>query len=137
MKHKWLTDDQPSNEHDLSAGLRDNYQARRRWRTTINTVRMTNRLRSFTSSRSATSPDEDASTEDEDTEYHDTQEDGEAQGGEPNGDGTYGRVLGGGPEARVAENDREDARSEQKRRERRESDAKIHELAMKMSTVNV
>ncbi|GAA98475.1 uncharacterized protein L969DRAFT_625794 [Mixia osmundae IAM 14324] len=44
LKHKWLNEHSPSDEHDLSHGLRENWNARRTWRSTISAVTATQRL---------------------------------------------------------------------------------------------
>ncbi|KIM71295.1 hypothetical protein PILCRDRAFT_830438 [Piloderma croceum F 1598] len=49
----WLTTHQPSTEHDLSTGLRDNFNARARWRSAIGAVRGLHRLASLTKASAA------------------------------------------------------------------------------------
>ncbi|KAL8276514.1 hypothetical protein RQP46_011062 [Phenoliferia psychrophenolica] len=44
LKHKWLTGHEPSVEHDLSTGLRDNWNSRRRWKSTVSSLIATSRL---------------------------------------------------------------------------------------------
>ncbi len=41
---QWLTDHEPSEEHDLGHGLRENWNPKRRWRSTINSVIASQRL---------------------------------------------------------------------------------------------
>ncbi|KAH7908142.1 kinase-like domain-containing protein [Hygrophoropsis aurantiaca] len=53
-KH-WLTEHEPSTEHDVGAGLRENFNAKARWRTAINSARAMNRFVRRASSASATS----------------------------------------------------------------------------------
>ncbi|EGN94292.1 hypothetical protein SERLA73DRAFT_188093 [Serpula lacrymans var. lacrymans S7.3] len=51
-KH-WLTTHEPSTEHDISVGLKDNFNARQRWRTAINSARALHRLGRRTSAVSS------------------------------------------------------------------------------------
>ncbi|KAM0788630.1 hypothetical protein ACM66B_001749 [Microbotryomycetes sp. NB124-2] len=44
LRHKWLTDHEPSNEHDLGTGIRENWDSRKRWKSTINSLIATQRL---------------------------------------------------------------------------------------------
>ncbi|KAK4698858.1 hypothetical protein P7C70_g7411, partial [Phenoliferia sp. Uapishka_3] len=44
LGHKWLTDHNPSVEHDLSSGLRENWNSKRRWKATVNSLIATSRL---------------------------------------------------------------------------------------------
>ncbi|KAL8286546.1 hypothetical protein RQP46_004563 [Phenoliferia psychrophenolica] len=44
LRHKWLTDHQPSVAHDLSSGLRDNWNARRCFKKSVSTLIATSRL---------------------------------------------------------------------------------------------
>jgi calcium/calmodulin-dependent protein kinase I len=44
---QWLTTHEPSTEHDLSTGLRENFNPAARWRTAINATRAMHRLGSF------------------------------------------------------------------------------------------
>ncbi|KAJ7348004.1 CAMK/CAMK1 protein kinase [Mycena albidolilacea] len=46
LNDPWLTTHTPSTEHDLAAGLRDNFDARARWKTAIAGVRVLGRLNS-------------------------------------------------------------------------------------------
>ena len=41
---QWLTEHSPSTEHDLSHGLRDNWNPQRRWKATVNSVIASQRL---------------------------------------------------------------------------------------------
>lgn len=43
---QWLTTHEPSTEHDLAVGLRENFDARARWKTAIAGVRVVGRLNS-------------------------------------------------------------------------------------------
>lgn len=154
LNHPWLTQHQPSKEHDLSGGLRDNWSAssplssladqklkvtgavrgaRRRWRTTIKTVQASNRLKSFTSSRSTTpaSSSQDADSDSDADTYHDTKDDDEED---------EERVLGGGPEAQVVENEKADERKrerENSKEKKQDSDKKLNDLVNKVSAVEV
>ncbi|KZT40415.1 Pkinase-domain-containing protein [Sistotremastrum suecicum HHB10207 ss-3] len=49
-KDPWLTTHEPSTEHDLSQGLRENFNPRARWNSAINSVRALHRLNSPASS---------------------------------------------------------------------------------------
>ncbi|KAM0751048.1 Pkinase-domain-containing protein [Meredithblackwellia eburnea MCA 4105] len=44
LKHKWFIDHTPSTEHDLSDGIRENWSARKKWKSTVNSLIMTQRL---------------------------------------------------------------------------------------------
>ncbi|KAF8344980.1 Pkinase-domain-containing protein [Amanita rubescens] len=44
LKHHWLTIHEPSKEHDLGAGLRENFDARAQWRSAILSVRALTKL---------------------------------------------------------------------------------------------
>lgn len=46
LKHPWLTTYEPSKEHDLGAGLRENFDARARWRSAILSARAIARFNS-------------------------------------------------------------------------------------------
>lgn len=41
---QWLTTHEPSTEHDLSSGLRDNFNPRAQWKSAINSVQLLQRL---------------------------------------------------------------------------------------------
>jgi len=47
LDHPWLTTHKPSAEHDLSSGLRENFDAKARWRSAIASARALHRLNSF------------------------------------------------------------------------------------------
>ncbi|KAF8587493.1 Pkinase-domain-containing protein [Ramaria rubella] len=47
LEDLWLTTHEPSTEHDLGTGLRENFNPAARWRTAINTARAMHRLGSF------------------------------------------------------------------------------------------
>jgi len=107
--------------------------ARRRWRTTIKTIQATNRLKSFSSSASnsqaSTSTNLVSSDDDDDEQdFFSPTEDGNVD---------KERVLGGGPEAQVVENEKEDERKKQRGRGQSEEDKKVDELAQKVSAVEV
>lgn len=50
MSLQWLTTHEPSEEHDLSQGLRENFNPRARWRSAINSVQAMQRIVSPASS---------------------------------------------------------------------------------------
>ena len=54
LKHEWLSDHTPSDDHDLSSGIRENYKfdARKQWQSALNSVRAVSRLKRAGSSRS-------------------------------------------------------------------------------------
>ncbi|KAK4053569.1 Calmodulin-dependent protein kinase cmk2 [Microbotryomycetes sp. JL201] len=58
LKHKWLTDHEPSTEHDLSTGIRENWDSRKRWKSTINSLIATQRLAKAASVREHADGDE-------------------------------------------------------------------------------
>ncbi|KAF8995951.1 kinase-like domain-containing protein [Cyathus striatus] len=70
LKDPWLTTHLPSTEHDLSTGLRENFDPRARWRSAIASARAITRLGSFasrTSTKSSTSGgwlDDDSDSDD-------------------------------------------------------------------------
>ncbi|KAK4050949.1 tRNA dihydrouridine synthase [Microbotryomycetes sp. JL221] len=51
LKHKWLTDHEASSEHDLGHGIRENWDSRKRWKSTINSLIATQRLAKASSQR--------------------------------------------------------------------------------------
>ena len=80
MKHPWLNGKGIAPEHDLSAGLRENY--RRRWKTAINAVRAGTRFKSIaemasSSGAPATKKKHDLISDDEDDEdeFHESSQD--------------------------------------------------------------
>ncbi|KAF5367776.1 hypothetical protein D9758_009824 [Tetrapyrgos nigripes] len=60
LNHTWLTTHTPSTEHDLSSGLRDNFDPRARWRSAIAGARAMHRLGSFAKAAAAAAKDNDS-----------------------------------------------------------------------------
>ncbi|KAG0152366.1 hypothetical protein CROQUDRAFT_667259 [Cronartium quercuum f. sp. fusiforme G11] len=69
LEHKWLTDYNLPGEHDISAGLKENWGARRKWKMAINAVRATNRMRMMTSSSEQTSSLESTTSTESETSF--------------------------------------------------------------------
>ncbi|PPQ66233.1 hypothetical protein CVT26_010934 [Gymnopilus dilepis] len=67
LNHPWLTTHKPSAEHDLSTGLRENFDAKARWRSAIASARALHRLNSLgsRSSRSGANSEVCDSSDDE------------------------------------------------------------------------
>jgi len=82
----WLTTHEPSTEHDLAVGLRENFDPRARWRTAIAGARALNRLRSLGSagagSNGSVKKGWGADDEDDEDDDEDDGEIGEANGKE-------------------------------------------------------
>lgn len=55
---QWLTTHEPSTEHDLSSGLRENFDARARWRSAIGAVRGLHRMANLSKAAKSTSGSE-------------------------------------------------------------------------------
>ncbi|KAI6032591.1 Pkinase-domain-containing protein [Pisolithus orientalis] len=51
LNHHWLTAYEPSTDHDLGAGLRENFNPRKRWRSAITSARVLARLGKVANSR--------------------------------------------------------------------------------------
>ncbi|CAD6565483.1 MAG: hypothetical protein CYPHOPRED_005658 [Cyphobasidiales sp. Tagirdzhanova-0007] len=70
LKHPWLTQGESLPDHDISFGLRENWDARRRWKKAISGVQAAVRLRRISAAASAdsrprTSGEYNTATEDE------------------------------------------------------------------------
>jgi calcium/calmodulin-dependent protein kinase I len=61
----WLTTHEPSVEHDLSAGLRDHFDPRARWRSAIASARAIHRLQRFATQSSKSSGWQDSDDDDD------------------------------------------------------------------------
>lgn len=62
---QWLTTHKPSSEHDLSTGLRENFNPKARWRSAIAGAVALNRLQSFGSKASKSSVDSSWDSDDD------------------------------------------------------------------------
>ncbi|CAK5265048.1 unnamed protein product [Mycena citricolor] len=84
LEDPWLTTHDASTEHDLAAGLRENFDARARWRTAIGGVRALGRLkRGGSSASSSVTTGGWAGISDDDEDEHEEGQDQTLRSGEP------------------------------------------------------